>query len=185
MTSKKQEGPRVIMQNEVINVIAITPEAVLDYKEGLNLGILNQRRIKADVAEYINILNRDGRLNSKHYFRCKFLDEKNDEMLMLFLYRGNRLSIMQYWLLAGVCRATDWDEDSEDKGLIRLWLKTKIEDMPNGMDEVIALRVREIIENTSKTKWENVLKEVINAFDCERDKGFAEKLAFLQRLHFD
>jgi len=170
---------------KTINVITITPEAIFDYKEDLEFGSLNQGQLKKDVAEYIAIQHSSGRLEGKQYFRCKYLDEKNNVMLMLFLYRGNKLSTMQYWLLSGICTADEWDEDSEDKGLIRLWLKTKVEDMPDGMDEVVAQRVKEIIKNTNKTKWDNVLKEIVDAFNCDRDKGFAQKLAFLQRLYFD
>ena len=172
------------MRNETINVITITPEAVFDYKEGLDLGSLSGKRIKTDIVEYIDIQRNTKRLCSRQYFRCKYMDEKSGEMLMLFLYRGNKIRAMQYWLLAGICRESEWDEDSEDKGLIRLWLKTKVDDMPDGMDDVVVQRVKEIIQNTNKTKFENVLKEVINAFDCKRDKGYAQKLAFLQRLYF-
>ena len=173
------------MKEKIINVISITPEAFYDYKKGLLLGTLNQnqKHLKKDVADYIKL--RKDVLGHKHYFRCKYLDEKNNVMLMLFIYRGNKLLNMQYWLLSGICLEDDWDEDFEDKGLIRLWLKTKIEDMPDGMDDVVVDRVKEIIKNTGKTKWENVLKEVLDAFNCERDKGYAEKLALLQKLHFD
>jgi len=162
----------------------------MDYTEGLAINSsiqrrLNQRQLKIDLSEYIQMQSGlKGTLSDKQYFRCKYLDEKTGQMLMLFLYRDKKLRTMQYWLLSGICLAHDWNEDSEDKGLIRLWLKTKIEDMPESLDEVIALRVKEIIANTSKTKWQNVLKEVVDAFDCERDKGYAEKLAFLQKLHF-
>jgi len=173
------------MREKIINVIIATPEAIQDYKEDLRLGTFTQKRLKKDVAEYIDIHHSGGRLYDKRYFRCKYLDEKNDVMLMLFLYRGNKLLNMQYWLLSGICKEGDWDEDFEDKGLIRLWLKTKVEDMPEGLDEVIVERVKEIILNTSKTKWDNVLKEVLDEFECERDKRYAEKLAFLQELHFD
>ena len=59
------------------------------------------------------------------------------------------------------------------------------EDAPPDEDDwVVKDRVREIIEHTEKTKFENVLKEVQDAFTEERDKEFAEELLLLQSIGF-
>ena len=173
------------MQREVINKITITAEAVFDYKDCLCLPAFDRRQLKAEVEEYIDNLNKAGRLWREHYFRCKYLDEQSGQMLMLFLYRGEKISVMQYWNLAGICLADDWCEEAEEKGWIRNWLKMKIQDLPEEADEVVALRVREVIQSTAKTKFENVLTEVLNEFEYDRDKEVAKELAFLQSIHFE
>jgi len=173
------------MTAEVINKINITAEAVFDYEECLDLGKINKRPLKAEVEEYINNMNKSGKLLYDSYFRCKYFDEDSDKMLMLFFYRAERLSIMQFWNLAGICLAKDWTEDAEDNGEIRNWLKCKITDMPEEQDWVIAYRVNIIIKETRKTKYEEVLKEVLNDFDNKRDKEAAKEVALLQSYYFE
>lgn len=173
------------MAAEVINKITITAEAVFDYTETLGLPTLDKRRLKTEVEDYINIKNRSGRLFRENYFRCKYLDEDSGRMLMLFLYRAERVSVMQNWLVRGICFAEDWTEDAEDDGLIRCWLKCMITELPDGDDWAVSVRTNKILRETGKTAFENVLKEVLDDFECERDKKTAEKLAFLQSLYFE
>lgn len=170
---------------KIINKVNITAEAVFDYEDCLELGKIYKPNIKAEVEEYINNFNKSGRLLWQRYFHCKYYDEDNDKMLMLFFYKGERLSVMQFWNLAGICLAEDWTQDAEDDGEIRNWLKCRITDLPEEQDWVIAYRVNKIIKETNKTKYEEVLKEVLNEFNCERDKEVAEQVAFLQSYYFE
>lgn len=170
---------------EVINKIIITAEAVFDYEETLGLGRLDRRSVKAEVEEYMNRMNGGGRLLYDHYFRCKFYDEDNDRMLMLFLYRAEKISVMQNWRLVGICLTEDWTEDAEYEGLIRAWVETKINDLPDEDDWVVKYCVNQILKYSEKTLFENVLQEVINAFECERDKETAKGLALLQSIYFE
>lgn len=173
------------MKSEVINKITITEEAVFDYTEALAFGTLDKRTLKAEVGEYIDHLNRSGRLLWDNYFRCKYLDENSGQMLMLFLYRAEKMSVMQYWNLVGICLGSEWDENDEYEGGIRAWVETNITELPDEDDWVVRHRVNKILNETEKTLFENVLEEVKNAFACERDKETAEKLAFLQSVYFE
>ena len=172
------------MLTEVINKIIITAEAVFDYSEALGLGALDKRGLKSEVEEYIDIKNRNGRLLRENYFRCKYLDGESDRMLMLFIYRAERMSLMQNWLVMGICFAEDWTEDAEEDGLIRAWVETKITDLPDKDDWAVRTRTERIIKNTEKTLYENVLEEVRNEFECERDKTDAEKILLLFSYYF-
>jgi hypothetical protein len=177
-----------------INKITVTAEAEYDYGCCLcerrpeageaPVAKLDKRVIKAEVEEYIDTMNRAGRLLHNRYFRCRYDDAPSGLTLMLFLYRAERLGIMQYWNLAGICRAGDWTEDAEDDGSIRRWLGTKVDDLSDCEDWAVCVRVNGVLQDTSKTKYENVLEEVKNAFECKRDKETAEKLVFLQNVHF-
>ena len=150
---------------------------------------LKQQPFKNDIEEYIDNLNRAGLMLWEHYFRCNYYDEALDRMLMLFLYRDRKDGAMQNWRLQGICLADDRSEEAEDDGRIRNRLKSPYwespEDAPPDEDDwVVKDRVREIIEHTEKTKFENVLKEVQDAFTEERDKEFAEELLLLQSIGF-
>jgi hypothetical protein len=171
---------------ETINKVTVMPEAAFDYGECLCLGQLNKSAIKTETAEYINNMNRSGRLRYDNYFRCKFYDERSGRMLMLFLYRAEKFLSMQNWNLAGICFAEDWSEELEDDGLVRNWLKEKVADVPEYDDWVVGFRANKIINNADSEKeaWEDVLEEVKNAFECGRDKEAAEKLFLLQSVHF-
>lgn len=173
------------MTAEVINKVNITAEAVFDYEVCLQLGKLDKRSLKAEVEEYIDNMNKSGRLLYDRYFRCKYFDEDSENMLMLFFYRAEKLSIMQFWNLAGICFEEDWSKEAEDNGEIRNWLKAKITDVTEERDWVIAYRVNIIIKETEKTKYEEVLKEVLNDFDNSRDKEAAKEVALLQSYYFE
>ena len=173
------------MSAEVINKITITAEAVFDLTKTLCLSKLDRRKLKHEVEKYIDFLNSDGRLLWQNYFRCKYQDEDEGGMLMLFLYRGKKNSLMQHWDLKGVCLESDWSEDDEEDGKIRAWIETKIEDLPDEDDWAVKARINEILRETEKTVYDNVVEEVRNAFDNNRDKETAEKLAFLQSVYFE
>jgi len=93
---------------------------------------LDKRALKREVEDCIDLMNRGGRLLYEDYFRCLYYDERSDKMLMLFLYRAEKLSIMQYWRLMGISLADGWDEDAEYSGRVRTWLEGKITDLEKG-----------------------------------------------------
>lgn len=143
------------MKTEVIiHKVNITEEAKFDVRDCLGLNAFNWRSMKAEVEEYITHQSNAGRIPWWGYFRCKYFDEKSDKMLMLFFYKGESLSIMQFWNLAGVCFEEDWTEEAEDDGEIRNWLKCKIEDITDDDDWVINERVNAILKHTQKTIWQ-------------------------------
>jgi hypothetical protein len=170
---------------DLIHAVNVTPEAAFDYAACFGEARLDKKTLKAELSEYIGYMTAAGRIPWWGYFRCDYDDARSGRRLKLFLYRQRRLGNMQYWDLVGLCLAEDWSEDAEDDGAVRRWLKEKVEDVPDYDDWVVRRRVNEILNETSKTLWENVLEEVKNAFDCERDKEAAEKLAFLQSVHFE
>ena len=170
---------------EVIHKLNITPEAAFDLSECLNLQGFDRRALKAETEEYISYMAASGRLLWRGYFRCDYIDGGSDRRLKLFVYKGMSVGLMQYWDLMGVCEAEDWTEEAEDDGLIRVWLETKIEDLPDEEDWAVRVRANKILRETDKTLFENVLEEVLNDFECKRDKEAAEKLSFLQSIHFE
>lgn len=173
------------MAMEVIHKLNITDESRFDIKECLNIKGFNWQKMKCEVEEYMTHQARANRIPWWGYFRCKYYDEKSDSMLMLFIYKSNKLSIMQHWDLAGVCLAETWTQELEDSGFIRSWLKVKVQDIPESEDWVIRERVTRVLEETTKTKLIKVLQEVTNEFECKRDKEIAEEMAFLQSYYYD
>jgi len=174
-----------MQKRNYMNIVNITMEANFDYKVILGLDELNKIQLKEDVSRYLNLHNNSGKLLYENYLRLRYLDKHSGQMLMLFLYRGDVQYGVQYWNLAGICFEENWNEEEEEKGQIRRWLKTRIEGLTVEIDEVLVLRVMKVINSTSKTKFENVLQEVMNEFDNDRDKEEAKKVAFLQSAFFD
>jgi len=175
----------------VINKINITAEAVIDYRESLGLGSLDKFSLKAETESYIDFMNQSGRLLYDNYFRCRYQEPESGHMLMLFLYRVKKQSIMQNWDLKGICFAEDWSGDNEDEGKIRAWIETIIPpadklsaDWIAENDRALAYRVNRALKNTERTKLENVIAEVSDEFECKRDKEAAQKLVLLQGAHF-
>ena len=170
------------MTTEVIHKLNITAEASLDIKECLGDIVFDKRRFKADVEEYIQNMSR--RLPWWGYFRADY-EDGDTERLKLFIYKGKKIGLMQYWELRGVCLAKDWSEEMEDEGHIRSWLNTQIEDIPEEEDWVVRYRVWQVIKNTCKTSYEKVIEEVRSEFDNNRDKEAAKKMAFLQSGYYN
>ena len=170
------------MTTEVIHKLNITAEASLDIKECLGEVVFDKRKLKAEVEEYIQ--NMSSSLPWWGYFRADY--EGDDiECLKLFIYKGEKLGVMQFWDLRGVCLAKDWSEELEDEGHIRSWLNTQIEDIPEEEDWVVRYRVWQVIKNTCKTSYDKVLEEVKDVFECDRDKEAAKKMAFLQSGYYN
>lgn len=119
-----------------INKVVFTAEAICDYEEEMRLGALPKKDIKRETEEYLAYTELAGKLICCRYFRINYFDEGSDKMLMLFFYKGATLGNMQMWRLSGICLAEDWNEELEDDGLVRNWLVTKIEDLPEEEDWV-------------------------------------------------
>lgn len=170
---------------KVIHKLNMTPEAVFDIFDCLDLKRFNKRTLKTEVEYYLWLMSVAGKLPWYGYFHLNYIDDDSGMRLKLFMYRGIRVGLMQYWDLKGVCLTEGWTQDKEDNGQIRTWIETKIMDMSDREDWVIRLRVHDILSNTKNTVFKNVLGEVRNEFECKRDKEAAERLAFLQSAYFD
>ena len=125
----------------VIDKILITEEAKSDYIDTVGYE-LPSKDIKSEVEAYIELLKRSRRFTSGRYFHVNYLDEDADKTVKLFFYKGETIGRMQMWNLAGGCLAEDWNEQVEESGQIRLWLKTS-QNPKEETDWVWDLRVRE------------------------------------------
>ena len=172
------------MQQNLIHKVHITPEAVFDYEECMELGLLDRRFFKAEIENYIKNMTDRGEILYTDYLRYGFYDKNSEQKLMLFIYRAEKFGIMQTWRLEGICKESDYDEELEDFGIIRAWLKKKIKNITDVIDCAVRFRVEEILKNTNATRYNDVLREVRNAFENERDKKTAEELLFLQSNYF-
>jgi len=117
------------MREMLIHRAVVTAEAESDYIESVGGKRLDKGGVCRELSEYISRRYAGGRFG---YFRVKHIDEAADKTLMLFVYRAARLGIMQFWEIRGICEADDWSEDTEESGLIRLWLKSKVEKLGKG-----------------------------------------------------
>lgn len=137
----------------MINKVVITEEAKFDYEEVVARQPIPKTTIKNECELYIDNLQKGGRLLYGYYFRAKYYDENSDKMLMLFFYKGERFGKMQTWELSGICEAADWTDDLEDDGLIRNWLKVKIEDLLQEDDWVIGFRIWQMEQQTLQEEY--------------------------------
>lgn len=124
-----------------INKVVITEEVEFDYEEILGLP-MPKADIKEACENYIESRYDGGRTLWGYNYKWKYYDETADKMLLLFFYKGQKFGTMQMWDLCGVCFEDDWNENLEDCGQIRSWLKSKIDPKENG-DWVWDERVRE------------------------------------------
>lgn len=162
----------------VINKLVITQEAVFDYEQTLGLGTF-PKDLKPETEEYIDGMNRGGRLVYDRYFRAKYLDERSGIMLMLFVYRSDKCGVMQLWNLMGVCPAEDYNAEDEYSGRIRNWLETKITDLDD-YDWVVRQRAVAIVSKAVYIITDEIREAVKDEFEYNRDKEAALKLPFLQ-----
>jgi len=136
---------------------------------------LDKRKLKAETEEYINRMNGGGRLLYENYFRCKWYDEQTGLMLMLFLYRAAKMSVMQYWDLKGICPADDWTEDAEEDGLIRVWIESPITNLNCEYDWVEEMRLRQEIGKIEEELDKIYDKEWKQYKRCEHERRFNPK----------
>ena len=160
------------MEEYLLHKVVFTEEAIFDYehclvkqkyeleetdtdwriesKFELPLVKLPKREMKAEIEEFIQT---NKSKQHKPYFYTKFFDEQLQKMLMLFIKKGSRQSIMQNWIVIGICEADDWCEELEFAGMIRNWTKTSITDLPED-DWVEEERIRKEIEEKERLKEE-------------------------------
>ena len=84
------------MTQNIINKVVITAEAKFDFEQVLDLGKMPKAEMQYEIEEYIDNMNKAGRLLASNYFRVKYIDEKSGEVLMLFLYRSRKMRCMQH-----------------------------------------------------------------------------------------
>lgn len=164
----------------VINKVVITAEAACDYRE-LKGAALFKRDFKYECETYIDNMISVGRLDN-YYFRCKYYDEETDEMLMLFFYKGERFGSMQMWNLKGVCLESDFSEEMEKNGQIRVWLNSELHPEDKS-DWVVELRERERRKESGMPTYSlaGLPKEVINAIYSGTDQDAFERLSCIKR----
>ena len=157
------------MLQNLIHKVHITPEAVFDYEECMELDVAPKKDIKNEIEDYLYIKQREGQI-IKQYFRIKYYDEKSDEMFMLFVKKGHIFANMQMWLVLGICLAEDYDEQFEDTGVNKSWYDSKIDitGLPK-TDWANEIRNREQIVKTHRIL--GLFKEVENAI---KNGGYKE-----------
>lgn len=133
-------------ESTVFHIVRITPEVRVDYSvinvEKLPSDALQD--IKKEVEDYITY---NIKAQNKHYFKLKYLDEFLNKELYVFIKKRMRLLNMQNWELVGVCECQDWNEELEENGRIRVWIDTKIENLPKKeKDWVVEMLVAKIID---------------------------------------
>jgi hypothetical protein len=151
-------------------------------------GLFDMLTLKRELEEYITYRAAANRIPRWGYFRVDYDDDASGERLKLFIKKSLLFGKMQAWNIIGICRAADWTEELEDEGRIRGWYEESVElpDKNDGFqDWVMRERTQRVLQNTSKTLHENVLKEVLNEFNNERDKRDATDVAFVQSVFFD
>lgn len=153
-------------------------------------GQLDEMTLKRELAEYIGYQVKAGLIPWWGYFRADYDDDASGERLKLFIEKGKRVGIMQFWNVVSICMAEDWNEDDEEDGRLRAWSKSDFyeteADVPKDYpDWVVRARVHKILQETQKTLYENVLKEVYGEFNNKRDKRDSESVAFLQSVFFN
>lgn len=104
-----------LSEGNLIHKVFITKEAEFDYlftakKE------LDNKELKLELEEYLNNFSKVKNLKQTIIARY--------DNLLLFIERSYRLGIIQTWKLIGVCKFSDYDEELEELGLIRLWLRS-------------------------------------------------------------
>jgi len=163
----------------MIHKVKITPEAEFDYEECLELGNIPKQDLKDVIEDYLYIKQSERKIVD-NYFRIKYLDEKNDKMLMLFIKQSMRFVSMQVWEIKGICMYDDFDEDYEQLGKNKTWYKSSLD---------ITLMpktdwVKEIGKNTCSGitvgKINGLDKEVKNAILHRGNKGNFKKLPSIQ-----
>ena len=157
---------------DTINKVVITEEAEFDYESLVELP-LPKTDIKSEAETYIDYLQEDRKLNG-YYFRVKYYDEQSEQMLMLFIYKGERFGKMQTWKVEGICFANDWSEELEECGQVRFWLKSSINPQETG-DWVWDLRIKEEKRRREMEEYEGVktvsmVKELLKGYKLNKSK---------------
>jgi hypothetical protein len=191
----------------IIHKINITVEARFDLDEILGYGKFDWQRFKKEIEEHIARLAKSNRIPWYDFFRTDYIEKNSGKQLKLFFYRRKLFGIMQIWNLAGICEAIDYTDEEEENGQIRAWLKSKIFYKTSTIthewlvknDWAIRLRVHDILEKATirdcqnqladetarPSYWTDIIQEVKNAFEFERDKKAAREVALLQSRNYN
>ncbi len=152
--------------DEIINKVRITEEAIFDYESIAPNGAFPISDVKCLSEDYITIRKQENKLNYDKSFRIKYFDEEVDDFIMMFFIRGRNNESMQEYDLVGVCKESDWSEELEDVGLIRGWLKSKLDAKED--DWVLEYRVwkreQELAQNENMEDYINVVKELLKNY---------------------
>ena len=149
-------------KKKIINKVVITTDAEFDYESEFKCR-LQKLQLKQEIEDYIRIRLKNF---NGYYCRVKFYDEFTNEMLILFVYKGDTFGCMQMWEVRGICKEEDWTNELEDDGNIRCWLKSKIE--PNeSTDWVWDLRIAKVIQRKELSEQfgedvESYMQEILN-----------------------
>ena len=181
----------------IIYKVKITDEALCDYEDEFGGMPMPKYDLKAEVEDYILFQKKDGRLCYDYYFRVRYFDETQDEMLMLFLYKCRKTACMQEYDLCGLCRESDWSQELEDDGAIRNWLKSKLE-TDEKTDWVWDYRIWKAEQEKAQNEdygedYKNMVKELLKNYKMNKmrvsvgDKndpaiaGLSDKVDFLDK----
>lgn len=109
---------------KIINKLTVKKGAIFDYEEIVckmecNVNLLRERTEEIITKLYDNV--------KEDELRIKYHDEVSGEDLLLFVKRGYSFSVMQMWILEGICKECDYDERMETNGTIKEWLEVEIE----------------------------------------------------------
>lgn len=160
------------MEEYLLHKVVFSEEAIFDYENclinkkyeideedtdwriesefDLPLVILPKQEMKKEIEEFIQT---NKSKQHKHYLYMKYFDEQLQIMLMMFIKKGSKQSIIQNWTIIGICEANTWCEEMEIEGMIRNWTKTRITDLPED-DWVEEARIRKEQEEKEMLKDE-------------------------------
>ena len=85
--------------------------------------------LKECVLEYITLNYVYGKTT---YWRVKYFEETTNEMLLVFVYGKSQMKVASNlkiirWQIVGICLESDYVQDHDYYGFIRLWLNTEVE----------------------------------------------------------
>ena len=168
------------MQQNLIHKVHITPEAVFDYEECMELDVVPKKDIKNQIEDYIYKKQHEGQ-KILWYFRIEIYDKQLDKMLMVFVKKGQMFASMQMWLVVGICLAEDYDEDYEDTGVNKSWYDSKIDITELPKTDWVNNLNKDSLNGLSQGKIIGLSKEERDAVIYSGNKEIIEELPFLQR----
>ena len=110
-----------------LHSISTSCGAQIDYYDMYNKFVPSD--MKNNVLEYICINYVQGRTT---YWKVKYFDGRAEDMLLVFVYGKSPIDVATNlkiirWQIVGVCLESEYSEDFDYCGGIRLWLNTEVE----------------------------------------------------------
>ena len=172
------------MEDILQHKVKITAEAIMDYENSLgcmNVILPSGITIKTDIKKQCEtFIETSQKYQNKRYFKLKYLDEIYNKELYLFFRKKEIVEKnKQIWNLVGICETKYWTEELEDCGQIKVWLDTKIEDLPNE-DWVVDLNRKTILDLLEEIQFQGGYDAYINT-----RKKLAKKLSRIQSTNKD